>query len=97
MCLPSLAAATHHTATIPYCLAARKRRLAVPPETAVSLLLLPLLPLSYTSRYSCSGCLRLTPWSAFVTSALFLGGLACFIAGGIKVWDYTNQVMILPH
>lgn len=36
-------------------------------------------------------CMRSTPWSAFLAAALFGVGLALWIAGAVKIQDYTYQ------
>lgn len=36
--------------------------------------------------------MRSTPWSAFLAAALFGVGLALWIAGAVKIQDYTYQV-----
>ena len=41
---------------------------------------------------ACSACVRSTPWSAFLAAALFAVGLALWIAGAVKIQDYTYQV-----
>eukprot|EP00775_Hariotina_reticulata_P010072 gene10072-10227_t len=44
------------------------------------------------NRSSVSGCLSLTPWTAFLSALLFVAGLALWISGSVKVNEYTLQV-----
>jgi hypothetical protein len=47
----------------------------------------------FQRRSSVSGCLSLTPWTAFLSALLFIAGLALWISGSVKVNDYTMQVL----
>ncbi|KAF8067325.1 hypothetical protein HT031_002373 [Scenedesmus sp. PABB004] len=49
-------------------------------------------PVTPKRRGGAAACWRLTPWSALLAAALFVGGLALFVGGAARVGEFTWRI-----